>query len=254
MAVFVSVVESHRGVGLCHSELVVAPVATGVVGVIHHVVFAMVFYNPRAFGHGVIHPLPCVWQRCELAEEFVVELAVVFHFTCPDGVAVGEAHHIHVEVAVVIAEHFRVDAVIHPAVSDRLGIRPHGVGSLGMDHMHRMAVVPPVVYRPVGMDSSVVVHHVVGMNLPVVASRAFDPVVIHIYDMDGLAPVYQVRRYVEVAVGAASSEIIFAVVFHHPDVGHIWEDWIRDVALTGRCRSYCYGTQCDSCQLFHGWL
>ena len=181
----------------------------------------MVFYNPRAFGHGVIHPLPCVWQRCELAEEFVVELAVVFHFTCPDGVAVGEAHHIHVEVAVVITEHFRVDAVIHPPVFDGFFIWPHRVGCLGMNHMDCVAVVPPVVYRPVGMDSSVVVHHVVGMNLPVVASRAFDPVVIHIYDMDGLAPVYQVRRYVEIAVGSASSEIIFSVVFHHPDVGHI---------------------------------
>ena len=156
-------------------------------------IFAMVFYNPRAFGHGVIHPLPCVWQRCELAEEFVVELAVVFHFTCPDGVAVGEAHHIHVHLSIIIAEHFRVNAIIHPSVSYRFGIRPHRIRGLGVHDMDGMQVFAPVVHRPVGMHRTIVVKHVVGMYLVVAAARAFTPIVVHVNHVDRAFPVYKVR-------------------------------------------------------------
>ena len=67
------------------------------------------------------------------------------------------------------------------------------------------------------------------MNLIVFSPGAFCPVIIHRHHMKGAFPFHQILGDIKIAKRIHTSNIILAIIFHHPGVGHFREHRILNI-------------------------
>ena len=118
---------------------------------------------------------------------------------------------------------------IHPCLLVGFCIRPQDIFTLCVYNVNGMLVSSPVIDRPIQMEVTVQVEHIVGMDLVIACSTAPAPIVIHIYHMDRLTPMNQVIGYIKVPIRKNSADVVLAIILHRTGIGYSRKYRILDV-------------------------
>ena len=234
ITVLATCIEGQRRRRLTDTETVVAKLSSRVIGVVHHVVAVAVLNDKRALGHAVVHSLPRARLRAELQDSIARKSEIPVHGTPPDGIAVGELNHIEIELAIIVAEDHRVNAILEPLVIPHLTVRSGDDGRRRMSNMYDVTVGSPVVNTEKQVEQPSRIAYIVSMHLVVLCPGAVRPQVVEVEHVHALVPVNKVVAHKEIAIGGNTAKVVLAGILHATGIGNPSDDGIESMLPIGK--------------------